>query len=288
MTLRNWQSVARKDFQDAMRSKTLYVITGLFVLFIGGLVFLFAFLFESAQGAESEVAAVVSLLTSLNSATSIFVPLLGLAVGYNAIAGERDTGQIKLLLSLPHTRSDVLVGKLLGRTAVMFIAVTLGFLVAAFLTLVQIGAFPPEIFLFYFIMTLVYAFTFVAIGVSLSALTSSRTIAAFLAFGLFALFQFVWGFAVNALVYVRTGNFPLFGLSAAPQWAQFLQRLNPTGAFAPTIRAVLRVVAPGQVAPAPPNQPIYLQDGVGMFILLAWIVLPLVVAYFVFSEADLT
>ena len=286
MTLRNWRSVAEKDFRDAVRSRSLLVITVLFLLFVGGMIYLYAFLFGLDGGQGGQGASIVTLLTSLNSAGGIFIPLMGLAVSYKAIAGERDTGQIKLLLSLPHTRTDVLVGKLVGRTGVLFIAVVLGFLVGAVLAVIKIGFFSPVIYLVYLLVTLVYAFTFVAIGVSLSAVTKSSARAALAAIGLFALFQFVWGFAVNVLIYVRTGSFPLF--SAGPAWAQFLSKLNPQEAYGAAVRESLRVVAPAQTQPQPAGQPLYLDDGFGLFILLLWVVVPLVLAYFRFTETDLT
>lgn len=48
-------------------------------------------------------------------------------LGYRAIVGERESGSLKFLLGLPHTRRDVILGKLIGRVSTVTVAVLVGF-----------------------------------------------------------------------------------------------------------------------------------------------------------------
>jgi ABC-2 type transport system permease protein len=53
-------------------------------------------------------------------------PIVGVVVGYNAVSGGRESGSLKLLLSLPHSRADVVFGKVVGRGAALSLAVFAG------------------------------------------------------------------------------------------------------------------------------------------------------------------
>jgi len=84
---------------------------------------------------------------------SFFVPMLGLAISYAAIAGERDSGSIKLLLSLPNSRRDVILGKFIGRCAVLTIAILSGYVVVAAFALLTYESFAAVKFILYAMLT---------------------------------------------------------------------------------------------------------------------------------------
>jgi ABC-2 type transport system permease protein len=65
------------------------------------------------------------------------VPVLALVASYLAIAGERESGTLKLLLGMPPTRREVVLGKLLGRLAVTTTAIVVAFTVGALLAVVM-------------------------------------------------------------------------------------------------------------------------------------------------------
>jgi len=50
---------------------------------------------------------------------TLFLPLVAIFAGYAAISKERTGGSLKLLLSLPHSRKDVIIGKVVGRCGVV-------------------------------------------------------------------------------------------------------------------------------------------------------------------------
>jgi len=67
---------------------------------------------------------------------------MALIAAYLAIAGERESGSLKLLLGLPPSRGEVLVGKFLGRSGVVAIGLVLGFLVSGVVTVAIYGGLP--------------------------------------------------------------------------------------------------------------------------------------------------
>ncbi|MFT4931912.1 MAG: ABC-2 type transport system permease protein, partial [Natronomonas sp.] len=118
-------AVARKDFQDAVRSRSLWTLSVVFV----GLAMLTTYMyieFPEMLGGEEELSG-VGLGLFLAGIASLFIGLTAIVITYKALAGERELGSMKLLLGLPHTRRDVVFGKVLGRTATLAIPIVVGF-----------------------------------------------------------------------------------------------------------------------------------------------------------------
>lgn len=276
----SWAVVARKDFQDAIRSKGLIGLTVLFVLFCAGA----AYLYTIIGANDPQAASLLDFVSFLLAPAAILVPITGLVVGYKAIAGERETGSIKLLLGLPHTRLDVVVGKVLGRAAVVTVSILVGFLVAAIVALVLYGSFSFENFAVFTVLTVLLALAFVSIGVGISASTGSTSKAVIAVFGVFLLFQFLWGQIPNLLNYVVNGSYQFAG--QPPDWYFFFTRLNPSNAYQATVtgwlfeNSLLELFFGGDL-------PFFLSPWAALAILLAWILLPAGIGYLTFESADL-
>jgi len=101
-----WADVAGKDFRDAVRSRwvgrlaILYVVA--FILYI-----LFAFVLRwiplpQAANLTNEVSAL--FIIGFRSVSVWIVPAISIVMAYASITDERDSGSLKVLLSLPHSR----------------------------------------------------------------------------------------------------------------------------------------------------------------------------------------
>jgi len=287
----SWAVIARKDFEDAVRSRALLVLTALNVLFVGAAVYVFTEVIGlQASGGDATNA----LLSSLLGPVAVFVPLIAVVVSYRAIAGERESGSVKLLLSLPHSRQDTVTGKLAGRSAVVAVATVVGFLVGAVLVLVFASAFSPVTYVAFLAATLLYAVAYVAIGLGFSAATGSTTKAAVGAFGTFVFFEFLWGLLNDLLVWAVEGSFP-FG--SGPDWSLFVRQLSPSDAFSKTARVAIGqqreqirqvTLQNGEPVVQTREIPFYLQDEVGLVVLVLWVVVPLALAYVLFGRAELS
>jgi ABC-2 type transport system permease protein len=278
------RAVAEKDFRDAIRSRLMIAVAVMFVAFTGGGVAL-----GKAFGIES--GAIIGLILSVMlGGTAIFVPLVALGIAYRAIAGERDSGSLKVLLSLPNSRLDVVIGKFLGRSAVVTVAVVIGFvsmLLAAALTFD--GDIQADVILMFMLSALLLAIVFVSIAVSISAFSDSTFAAAVGAGGLFVLFQFAWRGVIFLLRYVVNGfETPDLGLQAeTPEWVEVLTVINPMNGWRQSTRWLLRRVSDQEDVAQNAVDAFYLEPWFGFVVLAFWIVLPLVVGYLKFEYADL-
>lgn len=277
----SWVAVAKKDFRDAVRSRVLLGLTVLFVLFAAGYTYLFRNL-PGLLGGQGENPSTVALITSMQSSASLLVPLIALVIGYKAIVGERESGSLKLLLGLPHTRRDIVFGKLLGRTAVVTVSVVVGFAAAGVVALTFYDSFAVVEFVVFTLMTIGFALVFVAIATGFSAAMRSASRALYGAFGLFILFQFVWGFIPLIIRYVING-FSLPNVTQTPNWAVFLSTLNPQVAYSRATSALLPDLASASTTSAP----FYLQNWFGFVILALWLLVPVALGYRRFKGTDL-
>lgn len=281
-----WVTVARKDFQDAIRSWLLLGLTAAFVVFAAGAAYLYIALGTVFAGGTDESLSTSALIVFLAELTEFFVPLIGLVVGYKSVVGERETGSIELLLSLPHTRRDVLVGKVLGRATVVSVSVVVGFLIAAGVVVVLAGSLAPGPYALFVVASLALALAFVATAVGFSAATRSSTLSIVGAGGLTLLFlvPFLWS-AIPALLRGLLDSLtPLeLDLSTQPAWAAFFVQLDPTAAYQKALRALVSLGGSGP----PADAPVYLRNWFGFVVLAGWVVVPLVVGYLRFNSTDL-
>ena len=275
-------AVAEKDFRDAVRSRLMIVVAVLFVAFTGGGIAL-----GNAFGLESGAVAAL-ILDLLLRGTTTFVPLVALGIAFRSVAGERQSGSLKMLLSLPNSRLDVVVGKFLGRTAVVAVAIVIGFvsmLVAVAATFD--GDIQPEVILTFMLAALLLAIVFVSIAVSVSAFSESTFAAAIGGFSFFILFQFAWQGLIFLLRYVVNGFETPNAIAETPEWVEVLTVVNPMTGWRQSTSWLLRRVSDQQEASQEAADAFYLEPWFGFVVLAFWIVLPLVVGYLRFESSDL-
>jgi len=284
-------TVAKKDFQDSVRSRWLWALTVLFVLFVAGLSYLFTSI-PALGGVGQEDVTTVALLISLSGPSGLLVPIIGIMISYKSIVGERESGTLKLLLSLPHRRLDAVIGKLLGRSLSLSVAIVLGFAIGLAVFVIQVSELDLVAYVSFLLLTLFFGIVYISIGVGLSSLTASTSKALALAVGFIVLFEFLWGFVPLVILFVINGfSLDAVDLLEQPDWAEFVSSLAPGTAYNNAASAVLPDANLGG-APANATQaagdPFYLQNEFGLVILAVWLVVPLAVGYVRFDGADLS
>jgi Cu-processing system permease protein len=70
--------------------------------------------FGAAQQGQVGFHGYRTTIASLASLVIYLVPLIALILGYDTIVGERERGALELLLTMPISRLEVLLGKYLG------------------------------------------------------------------------------------------------------------------------------------------------------------------------------
>jgi len=279
-------AVAKKDFRDAAQSRALWALLVVFVLLSSLLSYAYAEFPSQVVGTGTDTATVGGLIFFTSGIVTLFVSLTAIVICYKAIAGEREIGSIKLLLALPHTRRDVFVGKVLGRAAVLTVALAVGLLIGFGLGFVLIGDIEILPVLVFLLMTLLFTLAFVGIVVSISATTGSTSRATTLAIGFFLVFELLWDAVTLGVFYVANG----FSFSGeAPDWFFLVTQVPPSSAYSASLIALLPDIADsvGTGVGADDFDAFYATPEIGFGFLAFWLVVPLVLGYRRFDDADL-
>ncbi|WP_458208404.1 ABC transporter permease [Haladaptatus sp. NG-SE-30] len=290
-----WQAVARKDFRDSLRSRWLWVLSAIFVgLFVGSAYFLGSSLGGSKQPVNSD--AFIGLLG--NRVVALLVPLIAIVVAYSAIIGERESGTMKLLLSLPHSRQDVIVGKAVGRSGVVAVPILLGLVVAAMLLVAYGINIKIVSYLLFTILTIALGVTFVSLAVGVSAAASTNRRAMVASVGLYVLFTILWKSVRRILLVVNDELSLGWETVDLVKYGLFIKYFNPVRAYETLVQALYakstlqaRLYGAGMYAQILEKQigtaPFYLSDAVVVSQFLLWLLIPVAVGYVAFEKADL-
>ncbi len=277
----NVVSVAKRDFLDVRRAKLVWAPMVLYVLFM------LLFYWGQSNSTNPDFYMILWGLAGLGGA--LVIPLAALVAAYLSIAGERESGSIKYQLSLPVSRTDVVLGKLLARSTVVAVALLVAFAVG----IVASQVFVPDMTVEYdaygaFVaLTLLYALSYVAVAVGISAATSSRSRAMSGAIGFFFVFNIVWNFL--PIGPVRMAEFVLTELDVSYSDAllDLIFSLSPTGAYLNGMKLVFPGDFSALQSTTTASDVFYVQGWFMLVILAGWIVVPLMVGMWQFGRTDL-
>jgi Cu-processing system permease protein len=263
--------IAAKEFRDRIRNRWVLAVTAVFTAFA----LVIAYFGAAQQGAvgfrsiEVTIASLVSLVIYL-------VPLIALILGFDAVVGERERGSLDLLLSMPLTRFELLLGKFLGLSAALACATVAGFGLVG----LMLGArLPPAAWYHYggFILSSVLlGMAFLSLAVTVSVFAPDRTRASGAAIAL-------WFFFVLVFDLLLLGALVVTGGAVAADAFPYLLLINPADVFRilnifglDEVRTMygLTTVFPPRLANA----------GVLGAVMLAWIALPLGLATWRFRQ----
>jgi ABC-2 type transport system permease protein len=279
--------IAKRDFENARRSYLLWGVIGVFSMLVFLVTALPGLLSDSPIGGR----AAVVLITF---PAGILVPVTAVVASYLAIAGERESGSLKILLSLPPSRREIVVGKFLGRSAVIGVAIAIAFAIGAVVAFLVYGDLPVGSYLLTTALTALLGIAFVGLSVGLSAATSTRTRAMAPAIGLVIILGPLWSGIVAAIRFVADFG---FSASLAPETVQGLTVLSPASGYGRLFNSailpdLLGGIGAGQIAGSAPvstaDAPFYLQNWFVFGLMLAWIVVPLVLGYLRFRGSDIS
>jgi len=117
--MKNILIVARKEIIDVLRSKRFIALISLFIIFyIAGLSFIFTMGSENIGRRP-----IIFLFSNLFNSLGFIAPLIGVVIGFDAISGERERGTLKILLSQPIYRDDIVNGKILAFITVISLSI---------------------------------------------------------------------------------------------------------------------------------------------------------------------
>lgn len=264
--------VARKEVRDALRNRWFLLYAAAFALLAIGLS-------QLGMGDRSTAgfAGFGRTAAGLVNLVLLVVPLMGLTLGAQSLAGERERGTLATLLAQPVTRAEVLIGKVLGLTIALGAALLLGFGLAGAWVALRGGGVEAWAYAQVVAAAALLALATLSIGFLISAATRRTSAATGVAL-------FVW------LALVFAGDLGLMGTAVTMRLdvgtLLALTLLNPLEAYRigaiAAITGTLDVLGPAGV---------YASRTLGRGlvavlagVLVAWSVIPLVAAGLVFGR----
>jgi Cu-processing system permease protein len=267
-------TLLKKEVNDSFKNRWFILYASVFA----GLALLLSWLSISGGGiGYSGFASFGRTAASLINLVLLIVPLMALTVGAGSLAGERERGTLSYLLSQPVNRGEVILGKYLGLATSLMGALALGFGLSGLVIAGRGGQTDASAYGLLVVFAFGLALGMLSLSFLVGVLARKATVA--ISVGLF-----LW----LALVFI--GDLGLMGTTLAfklPIRSLFhLALINPLQVFKMasliSINATLDVLGPaGMYA-----MQTYGQGLTWLFLgsLLAWIILPLLVSYLVFSR----
>lgn len=280
-----WTKIAKKDFRDAVQSRALWALVGVFVVL--SLVSTYAYVELPEFFGEPGGATFPGLVLFTVGLLGLFIPIAAIVVCFKSVAGERESGSAKILLSLPTTRTNVLVGKLVGRGAVLVVGMGVGIVIGLVVGALLLGSISIQAVGALVIGTILFIAAYASIVVGLSALTGSTSRATTYALGFFVVVELLWDAVMLGVLYI-VGGFSM--PTDIPEWFFPFTQLSPSSAYLSSVISLLPAAGfddlPNEAVDHE-GQSILLSTEIGYIVLLMWIAIPAIVAYQRFNAADL-
>jgi Cu-processing system permease protein len=219
LELRPIAVIAGKEFRDRLRNRWVLAVACVFTAF--ALVIAY---FGAAQQGAVGFRSIDVTIASLVSLVIYLLPLIALILGYDAIVGERERGSLELLLSLPITRLELLLGKFLGLAAALGVATVAGFGAAGVLILYKIGSGALYHYGGFIVSALLLGLAFLSMAVLVSVLAPDRMRASGVAIALWFFYVLIYDLLLLGLLVAAEGR---IGMNFFP----LLLLLNPADVF---------------------------------------------------------
>lgn len=262
--------IAAKEFRDRIRNRWVIAVAVIFTLFALAIAY-----FGSAQQGEVGFHSIEVTIASLVSLVIYLIPLIALILGYDAIVGERERGSLDLLLSMPITRLELLLGKFAGLSAALACATLAGFGSVGLLLASQLDTAAFYHYAGFMLSAILLGMVFLSLAVMVSVMSKDRARASGAAIAVWFLFVLVYDLTLLGALVVSGGA---FGEDMFP----LLLLLNPADIF-----RILNIFSTedikvfyglATVFPASLSSPWLLGS-----MMIAWIVMPLTVALWRFK-----
>lgn len=282
----SWVHVARKDFEDALRSKLIWVLSALMILVVAGVSAIPHLLHTPGEGPPPGFDDALSFAFTW---MTLMISIIGLVVGYQAIVKERESGTIRFLLGLPNSRRDVVVGKVLGRTAVVAVPTVVGFLVGAVVIVALYDGFVVTDYVGLLVFSLVMGLVYVSVAVGVSGAVSTHVKAVAGTLGIYVLCDWLWWTVPMAVYWLVERELP--GSTDLPTWYVLVERVGlwePLATISGTLVDIAGVETVSTADRVAGEVPFYLETWFAWVFVVAWIVVPLGIGYYRFDRAALS
>ena len=194
-------TIASKEFWDRIRNRWVLAVALVFTAF--ALVIAY---FGAAQQGTVGFRSIDLTIASLVSLVIYLIPLIALVLGFDAIVGERERGSLDLLLSMPITRLELLLGKYVGLAAALTFSTIAGFGLVAIVLSARLDLNALYHYVGFMLSSVLLGCAFLSLAVMLSVFAADRTRASGLAIALWFFFVLVFDLLLLGALVVTGGQ----------------------------------------------------------------------------------
>ena len=243
-----------KELSDCFNSKRFVVL--FLLIYVAGI----ATVYIASQNIRSSVDdstkyIFLNLFTTSGSSNpfsfplfmSIFIPIIGIALGFDAVNSERVSGNLSRLLAQPVYRDDVINGKFLAGVIMMALMIFSMVILVSGLGLRMIGV-PPQaeeiLRLFTFIViSILYGAFWMSLAILFSVLFRKTSTSALTSIAIW-MFLFLFGSLIAALIagavlHTSTQNASVNDIMQFDSLFRMISRISPGTLYSESIQAIL-------------------------------------------------
>lgn len=228
--------IAQKEFADNVWSPRFIMLILIFTAIV------FSFSYRAGMYTEDNIFR--GSFLDVAQVIAVFLPLMGIALGFNAMIKERESGSLNVLLTHPVFRDSIITGKILGSIITLALVVCVS-IVTVVGTMLMISGTELSLLmlnrLFIFtILTYLYLSIFMALGILTSIISKSATNSLIYGIAVWLGLCVVSGLIVASIASIATGQMPL-DLGNNDRFLELnadLQKLSPTYHYAETVMGV--------------------------------------------------
>ncbi|MCQ1537199.1 ABC transporter permease [Methanosarcina sp. KYL-1] len=232
---RNVFVIAQKEFADNIWSPRFVILMLVFTTIV------FSLSYGSGIGSESTIS---RSYLDIAQIVSLFLPFMGIALGFDAICKEREASSLNVLLTHPIYRDNIIAGKTLGAMITLVLVVFVSIFIVLGTMLVASGtelSLPMLNRLVVFaILTYLYLSIFLALGILGSIVTKNATKSLVYNIAIWVVLCIVFGMICTTTASIIAGHKPT-DLDDSGYFLELnadIQKLSPAHHYAMTVSGV--------------------------------------------------
>jgi len=270
--------IALKELRDGIRNRWIAAA----IILLGTLALALSLL-GSAPTGSIRASSLDIMVINLANLSVYLIPLIALMLSYDSLVAEFERGTLLLLLTYPITRWQVVMGKFVGHSLILFIAIFTGY-GGAVLILLASGQFDIagwQAYVSMMLSSLLLGCVFISLGYLLSILVKERATAAGSAIALWLIFVVLYDLLLFGLLLLDEQQL------ISQQLLSVLMLASPTDSYRLINLSLFEDVRQASGITALVAGDAGLSAGLLSGVMLLWLVLPLTAVLLIFQRREL-
>lgn len=270
--------IALKELRDGIRNRWIAAA----IILLGTLALALSLL-GSAPTGSIRASSLDILVINLANLSVYLIPLIALMLSYDSLVAEFERGTMLLLLTYPIARWQVVMGKFVGHSLILFIAIFIGYGGAVMILLAsgQIDITGWQAYLSMMLSSLLLGCAFIALGYLLSILVKERATAAGSAIALWLIFVVLYDLLLFGLLLLDEQQL------ISQQLLSILMLASPTDSYRLINMSLFENVRQASGISALVAGDAGLSAGLLSGVMLLWLVVPLAAVLLIFQRREL-